>query len=471
MEVVQHKGRSRQSFTKDAAGLNMYHDPPGDEVTLTEFETLAMARLQVLKQIETLKAKGSENMTEEIEMLLKKHEIYTKRNDHISHFILRLAYCRNEELRRWFLNQEVALFRHRFASSKDSDIDDFLSENGMKYPNVDVGPGTALQKKLVMLHGKLNVVNEVYSSCYKVPFQEALELVSQRRVLLENGFAYIARKQLVSIVAMKLRAHLSAELTSTYRATQGLRKQDQRIGRLLSSLQYQQVGSQYKVSRVTAGTVSKEQIPSLAERSFPLCMQHSHASLRSENHLKHGARMQLGLFLKGIGLDLNDALSYWRTCMSRRTPPEKFNKEYAYNIRHNYGKEGKRTSYTPYACAKIIQSAPGAGDHHGCPFRHFDQSHLQAKLRERRIKASDIDDITDLVSNMHYQVACTKYFEVTHEGYKGQSIGNHPNAYFDDSVGYWNNKEGGDASKAVPAQATPAQPAQGPPTTADAAIA
>jgi DNA primase large subunit len=32
------------------------------------------------------------------------------RNDNISHFLCRLAYCRNEELRRWFLTQETRLF-------------------------------------------------------------------------------------------------------------------------------------------------------------------------------------------------------------------------------------------------------------------------------------------------------------------------------------------------------------------------
>ena len=46
----------------------------------------------------------------------------------------------------------------------------------------------------------------------------------------------------------------------------------------------------------------------------------------------------LFLDLQAIGLPLEDALMFWRLSFAPRTPSDKFDKEYAYNIRHNYGK-------------------------------------------------------------------------------------------------------------------------------------
>ena len=63
--------------------------------------------------------------------------------------------------------------------------------------------------------------------------------------------------------------------------------------------------------------------------------------------------------MQGIGLPLDEALRFWRTEFSQKTPPDAFDKQYAYNIRHNYGKEGKRVEYTPHSCVKIISSVPG----------------------------------------------------------------------------------------------------------------
>lgn len=76
-------------------------------------------------------------------------------------------------------------------------------------------------------------------------------------------------------------------------------------------------------------------------------MRHLHQQLRRDQHLKHFGRMQYGLFLKGMGLSMDEALLFWRKAFGK-VSDDQFQKNYAYNIRHNYGQEGKRVNYTPY---------------------------------------------------------------------------------------------------------------------------
>jgi DNA primase large subunit len=39
--------------------------------------------------------------------------------------------------------------------------------------------------------------------------------------------------------------------------------------------------------------------------------------------------------------------------------------------------QGRRKDYTPYNCTKIIMgTAPGNGEYHGCPFKHYDEGSL-----------------------------------------------------------------------------------------------
>lgn len=78
----------------------------------------------------------------------------------------------------------------------------------------------------------------------------------------------------------------------------------------------------------------------------------------------------------------------------------------SYNIRHNYGQEGKRTNYNAYACRRIISEQPSRGDHHGCPFKHQDSQSLELRLLQKRIPRVDVDKIIDLVKGHHYQVGC-----------------------------------------------------------------
>jgi DNA primase large subunit len=69
-------------------------------------------------------------------------------------------------------------------------------------------------------------------------------------------------------------------------------------------------------------------------QSMPLCMRQAQAGLKRDGKLKHSARQQYGLFLKGGGLSMEDALVFFSSSYSRVMTPDQFQKGYAYNIRH-----------------------------------------------------------------------------------------------------------------------------------------
>src|SRR5687767_3996839 len=84
--------------------------------------------------------------------------------------------------------------------------------------------------------------------------------------------------------------------------------------------------------------ISANNIDNLSQH-FPACMSHLHRSLRRDAHLKHYGRLQYTLFLKGIGLSLDESLLFWRQSFSKITE-DTFNKDYRYNVRHVYGDVG-----------------------------------------------------------------------------------------------------------------------------------
>lgn len=431
--------------------LHFYGQPPIENISLTEFETFAVQRLKLLKTIDNLGVsypKQSEQYTKKLEDEFKNlnfpyregkvhsgpmNEYEKRRKDHISHFILRLAYCQTEDLRRWFIQQEVELFRFRFNELGAKDILEFLHRNNLQYDAISIEEKKALQEKLINSSYAVSGSKVENQDFYKVPFQDALDLVKTRKVYLKAGYVYIPHQDIVTIVLNDFRTRLSKALALTARSLPVVHS-DERLQPLLSHLSHAYVGQDYSIQK-NVGKISLDQIDSLSGKSFPLCMRQLHQSLREHHHLRHGGRMQYGLFLKGIGLSLEQALQFWRSEFTRgKVDADKFDKQYAYSIRHMFGKEGRRADYTPYSCMKVILSnPPSQGDYHGCPFRHSDPELLKQKLQYYKVSPSGISQILELVKGMHYQLACQKYFELTHNVEDANFSLNHPNQYFIES--------------------------------------
>lgn len=75
---------------------------------------------------------------------------------------------------------------------------------------------------------------------------------------------------------------------------------DDRLNSLLSNLHHVHTGKTYVVDENREG-VHPANLDSYSKEHFPLCMKTLFTNFRTAHHLKHGGRLQLLLFLKGIG--------------------------------------------------------------------------------------------------------------------------------------------------------------------------
>eukprot|EP01038_Epipyxis_sp_PR26KG_P013149 gene13149-17617_t len=458
LKTLRENGRDKSK--KKSQVLSLYTTPPSIEITLDEFEMLSLERLQLLRSLESLKNKGYDenDFKRYFGDLLTKHQLNKKDGfmtsnlsesvrDHISHFILRLAYCRTEELRRWFLQYECLLLKCRLDNLSDEERYDFMAENGLEFEQVSNDEKSSLSENLIGLAGVMNHAAFIKNTYFKVPFQQALSLISKRMVYLQAGCAYVPLQKLVSIIVTRFRIFLSRSLVEAANMFEMVGS-DSRIGPLLKNMNKQFIGNDFSKSQAI-DKLSPEKVDLAAEINMPLCMKNLHTNLRKEHKLKHWGRLQYGLFLKGAGLDMEGALQFWENHFTKLMNHDQFVKSYSYSFRHMYGKEGARKNYTPYSCMKIIMGTPPeAGAYHGCPYRHSNDAQLSGMLAAMKINSNDAKDILNLAKTSNYQVACQKHFDVTHPGHGSMdlklndSVANHPNQWFLASVNYHKLKSG-----------------------------
>ncbi|GAA6043985.1 hypothetical protein JCM8097_003424 [Rhodosporidiobolus ruineniae] len=446
--------------------LNLYERPPVDELTLEEFEVWAIDRLRLLADIESAQARNRpfaeirdivEKRAKEYLPLhpdaLKGYDVDAERKkDLYSHFILRLAFCRSEELRQRFLKAEKELFRIRYETDDPAERRRFVETLNFGWEIVSADEKHELWDKLAAA-SRTSAAEMHTMNFFKVEWTKVTDLVAQRKVYLQGGKAYVPASAEFSLLATEFGTRLNRALELTAKALPRL-DEDTRLLPILSHLSMgfmAGITSDYQFTSTADGeAVTAEMVPELAAQSFPLCMRSMQDTLKSSKHLKHEGRQQYNLFLKGIGLSVEEAIVFWRKSFSSITD-DKFNKEYKYNIRHNYGLEGSRKNYNPKSCTQIITGpVPGPGQCHGCPFRHHAEPALVALLQTTlgpALTSADTKEILAATKNGHYHVACTRVFEVQHargrlpggggvekgDGLGGGDSVDHPNRYFDAS--------------------------------------
>eukprot|EP00933_Yihiella_yeosuensis_P005857 TRINITY_DN110456_c0_g1_i1.p1 TRINITY_DN110456_c0_g1~~TRINITY_DN110456_c0_g1_i1.p1 ORF type:complete len:513 (+),score=121.72 TRINITY_DN110456_c0_g1_i1:86-1624(+) len=492
--LVPSSGKS--AYASDDLGMSLYQTPPNVEVSVREFEDFTKSRLKALHTIDRLCGYDVrlENLGDlrgplqkefnESQLLLSYPQSTATRDsflsdkaeftrrDSISHYALRLAFCKSRDARDWFLRNEQRLFVMRLEALSTEAKEAFLEASGIRCKRFEPRPGLSLEQLQrttanAKIWKEMSKQPDYETIFYEMPFHEVTpSLISGRRVVIKAGKAFIPAKDLKLILAKKFKEVLTASLDVAF---QGLPMalSDPRVGGFLRDLQ------EYGLTLLAPTKTSDEDVgekltlgnfEDLLVSSFPPCMRRLVEKQREmKKHLKHTGRLQLRPFLKECGFNIEDSFRWWKQELTK--DPEidaaSFEKNYVYDVEHTYGKKGHLQGQNCFGCPKIV-NMPGesSGQVHGCAFK-MDIPSLKQQLHRWKVSEVHMLEIEKLINHgKHYQLACMEFFKSQHPGHEGDGVGNSPQDYFRESCRHHLKLKGGD--KASPAKSAAGSPATSP---------
>ncbi|XP_074597984.1 uncharacterized protein LOC141852759 [Brevipalpus obovatus] len=435
--------------------VNFYRLPPSGHIDLVRVDDLVEERLNILAVFDEIKVDQTEVKTdsqgrnlEELKdrllnapckfednfikvFLADRSTDYKKparERNHQSHFLLRLFFCRDPELKQWLakVEHDLMFFLLSYLVKVKGNV------TAVKKLVEDVLPFTEMKNTDSFYIQKANYKYTGFQdpNIFCADFDKALELVRNRKAYLEGGKAYVTATSTIPILCNKFREEL---LTMMGLLSTCLGDENDRLIPIIGRAYQRIILDRKKVMQKGKGPldpVSLQDIEDLAKESYPPCMENIHNHLRKNHHLKYYGRLHYQLFLKEIGLSMEDCLRFFRAEFIKKIAPEKFDKEYKYGIRYNYGKEGKKADFSAYGCGKIINSDVGTQDCHGCPFKTFSKDNLKNFLSTKNLPAEAIEKIIEFSSeSKNYTGACTLYFKSRHPA-SGLDVIKHPNQFF-----------------------------------------
>lgn len=199
----------------------------------------------------------------------------------------------------------------------------------------------------------------MYSNLYfSVPWQKCLTLVSNQDVHLIEGFAIVPCNQWNNVLVDLFRLIYIKSLSHFSRSKSALPEKNVQI-EYLSDKVNQYYYSKINILRKFNKQISLEEFET-KKLLLPPCMFLSLNSLFKNHRLAHDPRYRLTLFLKEIGVPLDQTLMLFKqeysksenphsTCTCTHTWDENY-KRIEYNVRHTYGVVGSKKNYRMTSC-------------------------------------------------------------------------------------------------------------------------
>ena len=440
------KNDKLQKNTIDSDIPPTFYDKIDDNIILdlTKLSELVIQRYILLKDIEKFSQK-KENIATYIKNNLPQTINWDNNeninNDVASHFLLAIIMCKNESDMKWFIRQETKLFKARLDNQKKYSMYKILSKLGIELSEYITKNNDSLDINKIRFRIINNPKKNENEKIYFCKFEDALNLVSTHEYYLNKGNIYIPESDLQNLFKLVFEQKMEKTLNKIRTKTESIKKDRRKREIFLLFEKEKENKMREEAEKMEKEMPNDEKLRTMndvdivSERCFPLCMSLIERHINQYSHLMHFGRLQYTLFLKGAGLSVDEALKFFQKKYEKKTPIDKFEKEYAYNIRHSYGLEGKRVSYTPYTCEKIINmNGPMGRECHGCPFKTYSADNLRKILSTCNLNPLDIEEIISKKKNNEYQMVCVKYFEGKFPKVQGEGIGIHPNRYFSSAM-------------------------------------
>lgn len=313
--------------------LSFYQALPSENLNYQKFKDKAFERFRILKKIE--------NNIKDVEC------IKNLEDDFNGHFCLKVLCAQSKWSSIWFTNHETQLFKARLKKNPEEGKQFFIES---VWPYLNVRRDIDYNTNYSLSHTN----NKDYDTDIRVHFSKCSEILAERTQKMKEGYFQMSDAVMEAFLTSEFKRVLEKSMLLLYEKC--LINSDERILKLGKEILFDNSAAAEPTSSINA--LNNTQY-------FPLCIQGIIQNLTKNRHLKYNDRQALCLFLKDVGISLNDCISFFKAGF--KCTAEEFTKLYLYNIRHNYGMEGKKANYGCFSCGKMI-SFTNDPNSFGCPF-------------------------------------------------------------------------------------------------------
>ena len=356
--------------------------------------------------------------------------------DLLGRYFLRMAASRDQRLIGWLIEMEGDEFYKRYEVapfdekisvlkilfSEDSVLakeefeetyqislrDKFgLEEKQMSVKFVQEVRSIDSKRRAHKIRKETRVDNTGMNRIIAIQFEYVPALVKERRALLFKGWAIAYLAQFRGEVKRAFEDRLRKEIIRLGQRVDQDVIMKASVEAFAKELQKHVKTTSYEPSDLGPGAYNQLDY-------YPPCAYDLRITLSETGYLPHMERVQLGLILKKLGMDVNTQLRFWYEIAVDNVGMsyEQFVSKAGYQIKHLYGLVGSGTDYDAPKCDTIISTMY-------CTFKNRDLTSLRQVILSRFEKSISKEileqKIALIINEAHagrYQKACAQYLSL-----------------------------------------------------------